>query len=323
MSRRKSASVLSTVALAAFAVAGSTTANAVTHSPTGLAHTAAADTTHPTSYVVLAADGVSAKAVAAGLRAKGVKVTGVNEAAGMVTASSTSASFRRTATSVHGVDGVAADRSIGRTPSRTPADVEREHAAVAKAVAGLKASRKAVAATATADPLDDKLWGMQMIKADKAHAVKLGDKRVKVGVIDTGVDADAPRHRRRTSTGRLSRNFATDIPAIDGAVRGAPAASTRSARTTAATARTSPAPSAPRLNGFGLSASRPNVTLVELRAGQDSGYFFLDPVVNALTYAGDVGHRRGQHVLLRRPVALQLHRRRTRRTHPEQAADSA
>ena len=31
------------------------------------------------------------------------------------------------------------------------------------------------------------------------------------------------------------------------------------------------------------------MTLVNLRAGQDSGYFFLQPSVDALTYAGDHG----------------------------------
>ena len=33
----------------------------------------------------------------------------------------------------------------------------------------------------------------------------------------------------------------------------------------------------------------PGVTLVEIRGGQDSGFVFLGPVVDALTYAGDVG----------------------------------
>ena len=37
------------------------------------------------------------------------------------------------------------------------------------------------------------------------------------------------------------------------------------------------------------AASRPKVDLVNLRAGQDSGYFFLGPTVDALTYAGDHG----------------------------------
>ena len=33
----------------------------------------------------------------------------------------------------------------------------------------------------------------------------------------------------------------------------------------------------------------PEATLVNIRAGQDSGYFFLSETVNALTYAADVG----------------------------------
>src|SRR5207248_618755 len=42
-------------------------------------------------------------------------------------------------------------------------------------------------------------------------------------------------------------------------------------------------------NGFGVSGVAPNVTLVNIRAGQDSGFFFLQPTVDALTYAGDAG----------------------------------
>ena len=42
-------------------------------------------------------------------------------------------------------------------------------------------------------------------------------------------------------------------------------------------------------NGFGVSGVAPNVSLVELKGGQDSGYFFLEPVVNALIYAGRHG----------------------------------
>ena len=56
-----------------------------------------------------------------------------------------------------------------------------------------------------------------------------------------------------------------------------------------ATARTSPGRSPPPLNGIGIAGVAPNVTLVNLRAGQDSGFFFLQPSVDALTYAGDHG----------------------------------
>ena len=43
------------------------------------------------------------------------------------------------------------------------------------------------------------------------------------------------------------------------------------------------------LNGIGMAGVAPKVDLVNIRAGQDSGYFFLGPTLDALTYAGDNG----------------------------------
>ena len=43
------------------------------------------------------------------------------------------------------------------------------------------------------------------------------------------------------------------------------------------------------INGLGMAGVAPKVSLVNLRAGQDSGFFFLQPSVDALTYAGDHG----------------------------------
>ena len=43
------------------------------------------------------------------------------------------------------------------------------------------------------------------------------------------------------------------------------------------------------INELGMAGVAPDVTLVNIRAGQDSGFFFLQPSVDALTYAGDVG----------------------------------
>ena len=42
-------------------------------------------------------------------------------------------------------------------------------------------------------------------------------------------------------------------------------------------------------NGLGVSGVAPGVRLVSIRGGQDSGYLFLDPVINALTYGADIG----------------------------------
>ena len=38
-----------------------------------------------------------------------------------------------------------------------------------------------------------------------------------------------------------------------------------------------------------MAGVAPDVTLVNLRAGQDSGFFFLAPTIEAISYAGDIG----------------------------------
>jgi subtilisin family serine protease len=43
------------------------------------------------------------------------------------------------------------------------------------------------------------------------------------------------------------------------------------------------------INKLGIAGVAPRATIVNLRAGQDSGFFFLQPSVDALTYAGDHG----------------------------------
>ena len=86
----------------------------------------------------------------------------------------------------------------------------------------------------------------------------------------------------------LSRNFTTDMPDIDGACEYAgcvdPADDDDNGHGTHVAGTIGAA-----LNGVGISGIAPDVDLVNIRGGQDSGYFFLGPVVNALTYAGDNG----------------------------------
>ena len=128
---------------------------------------------------------------------------------------------------------------------------------------------------------------MDMINAPQAHRVDSGDKRVRVGVMDTGVDASHPDLAANFDS-RLSRNFTTDMPDIDGPCEYASCVDpanvddnghgTHVAGTMAAA-----------LNGMGVSGVAPNVGIVNVRAGQDSGYFFLGATANALTYSGDVG----------------------------------
>jgi subtilisin family serine protease len=148
------------------------------------------------------------------------------------------------------------------------------------------------AQAATPEPLAGLQWDMAMIHAtaDGSYAKQPGDPRVLVGILDTGVDGTHPDIAPNFSTS-LSRNFTVDDPIIDGSCASDPDGSctdpanvdedghgTHVAGTVAAA-----------LNGLGMAGVAPKVTLVNIRAGQDSGFFFLQPTVDALTYAADNG----------------------------------
>src|SRR3954447_957984 len=138
---------------------------------------------------------------------------------------------------------------------------------------------------------------MQMIHAtpEGSYAVNQGSKGVLVGVMDTGVDGSHPDIAPNFDAA-LSRNFTTDIPVIDG-----PCDTETDAQPTSDpckdpadvdddghgthVASTIGSP----LNGIGMAGVAPNVTLVNIRAGQDAGFFFLQPTLDAMTYAGDTG----------------------------------
>jgi subtilisin family serine protease len=243
----------------------------------GLPTSSAAAATTTVEYTVVADDGVSAADAVAAITAAGGTVVGSNAAVGTYRVSSAASDFKARAARSDALIGASASRPIGRAPKVAPA-IEQPITGVTRGGAP-----KGVAA----DPLDDKLWGLKMIRADKAHAIEAGERGVTVGVLDTGLDATNPDLAPNFSK-RLSRNFAPDLVDIDGECEVAgcldPVGTddgghgTHVAGTIAAAA-----------NGSGLTGVAPKVTLVELKGGQDSGYFFLDPVVNAITYAGDVG----------------------------------
>ena len=126
--------------------------------------------------------------------------------------------------------------------------------------------------------------------SDGSYAVQRGDSGVLVGIIDTGIDGSHPDIAPNFDAA-LSRNFTVDIPLVDGPCEEEPDGSCNDAANVdenghgTHVAGTVAAP----INGFGMAGVAPDVTLVNLRAGQDSGYFFLQPSVDALTYAADNG----------------------------------
>ncbi|NES14644.1 S8 family serine peptidase [Micromonospora sp. PPF5-17] len=247
---------------------------------TGLGVPATAAPTSTRTFTVLAEDGVSTEAAIAAITAAGGNVVTRTEAVGLFQVTTDRADFASRATASNALVGAAEQKAIGRQPKVDP--VEQEHLtapARSKGVANGHAKKM--------DPLDDKLWGLEMIHADQARRIEPGDRRVTVGVLDTGVDASQPDLAPNFNWA-LSRNFAPDLADVDGPCEVASCLDpvgtddgghgTHVAGTIGAAA-----------NGFGLSGVAPKVSLVELKGGQDSGYFFLNPVVNALVYAADAG----------------------------------
>jgi subtilisin family serine protease len=247
-------------------------------------------------YLVLAADGASLPAAAAAVTRLGGRVVATNPAVGVLTVDAPAAGFVAAAGRERLLAGVARDRVIGRLPAggARPVDVNAEPAAAARAAAAkARAAGRSTAparhrvATAAAEPLADLQWDMKMIKADQANLSNKGDRRVLVGILDSGIDTSNPDLAAHTDLA-LSRNFVTDIPVIDGPCEFAGCVDpvghdddghgSHVAGIVAAGA-----------DGVGTAGVAPNVTLVEVRGGQDSGFLFVDPVVNALTYSADIG----------------------------------
>ncbi|MEA2346111.1 MAG: lantibiotic leader peptide-processing serine protease, partial [Thermoanaerobaculia bacterium] len=142
---------------------------------------------------------------------------------------------------------------------------------------------------ASGDPLSGLQWDMQMIGATPTGSYRFqqADHGVRVGIMDTGVDASHPDIAPNFDH-NLSRNFTTDIPLIDGACEVPSCVDPPDVDQDGHGTHVAGTIGSPR-NGVGIEGVAPGVDLVNIRAGQDSGYFFIGPVVDALTYAGDAG----------------------------------
>ncbi|RKN38921.1 S8 family serine peptidase [Micromonospora endolithica] len=256
------------------------TATVLALTVTGLSVPAAAAPSDSRTFTVVAEDGTTVDAAIAAIKAAGGTVVSRSDEVGMFQVTSDRADFAAKATASKTLVGAAEQKAIGRKPKLDRVEQENLLAAVAQKGTAAKRAKKL-------DPLDDKLWGLDMIRADKARKIEPGDRRVTVGVLDTGLDASHPDIAPNFDW-TLSRNFAPDIVDIDGECE-VPSCvdavgtddgghGTHVGGTIGAAA-----------NGFGLSGVAPKVSLVELKGGQDSGYFFLEPVVNSLLHAGRSG----------------------------------
>ena len=255
-------------------------------------------------FVVLYANGTSAAKAHAAIKAAGGTIVTENADVGVATVTTRNVDFAADAADQKAIVGTASNRVIGDVPESRKANGDATKFDRAEAD-GRSASGKGKGkghgsghGSKKEEPLASLQWDMKQIgaTASGSYRTEPGDKGVLVGILDTGVDGTHPDIAPNFST-KLSRNFTVDIPvdangdSIDGPCEEEPDQSCTDAAnvdedghgTHVASTIASP------INGIGIAGVAPNVTIVNLRAGQDSGYFFLQPSLDALTYAGRNG----------------------------------
>jgi subtilisin family serine protease len=247
-------------------------------------------------FVVLYKGAGTSTAARAAITRAGGSVVRENTKLGYAVVRSADPGFAATIDGSTAVLGAARNRVIGGVQplQRTQVkDVERLSAerATLRGTGGI-ADAPAAAGTAapvTPEPLANKQWDMRQIGATAAgsYAKNPGKKGVLVGVIDTGIDGTHPDISPNFDTGR-SRNFVTDVPSIDGPCEHPSCVDPANEDDNGHGTHVASTIASP-INGLGIAGVAPNVTLVNLRAGQDAGFFFLQATLDALTYAGDIG----------------------------------
>ena len=246
--------------------------------------------TQEAEYVVVYDQGVSLTAAREAVEAAGGQIVKENTDVGVATVTSGNATFLTNVAAQAALDGAARNAPVGRqeplkVAKKDGAALTRAERAAIEATAADGSSASAVAA----EPLAAVQWDMAQIHAtaEGSYATQPGDHGVRVGILDSGIDGTHPDIAPNFDAS-LSRNFVTDIPAIDGPCEHAscvdPINEDDNGHGTHVAGSVAAA-----LNGIGIAGVAPNVTLVNIRTGQDSGFLFLQPTVDALTYAANIG----------------------------------
>ncbi|MDP9240854.1 MAG: S8 family serine peptidase [Actinomycetota bacterium] len=255
--------------------------------------TSVAASTTGQDYVVLYASTSSAAAARTAIAQAGGTIQSSNDKVGFAVVRG-SAAVANAISGSSAVAGVARNRVIGVAPAAAVGKnkaVEKltSERAAAKATAKGKAKAVSQAAVVAAEPLADSQWDMRQIGATPtgSYAMQPGNQGVLVGVIDTGIDGTHPDIAPNFDAAD-SQNFVTDMPDIDGPCEVPSCVDPANVDDDGHGTHVASTIASP-INGIGIAGVAPNVRLVNLRAGQDSGFFFLAPTLNAITAAGDLG----------------------------------
>jgi subtilisin family serine protease len=248
--------------------------------------TTASAATETDTYVVLPNDGASHAQARAAVAAAGGQVVEEVAEIGAVIATSNRADVAAVADAQAGVAGVATNTVVGTLPKTDTANAEVQAEAKAQ---GAKAQNTHHGKNPKAEPLSDVQWDMRMIDAtpEGSYREQPGRKGVLVGVLDSGIDGSHPDIASNFNK-KLSRNFVTDIPDLDGPCEHPSCVDPVDEDDDGHGTHVAGEIGAP-INGVGMAGVAPKVTLVNIRVGQDAGFIFLEPAVKALVYAGKIG----------------------------------
>ena len=249
-------------------------------------------------FVVVYAHGASAHAAHAAIEAAGGTILKENTKIGVATVASANRRFVADAAATQAIEGAAHNQVIGNAPKQDGGRAIRKFDPAQDdldaAIEATRAGRSAPSAVAGGEPLAGLQWDMQQIGATPSGSYRYEQGRgVRVGIIDTGVDGSHPDVAPNFDLG-LSRNFTRDIPVdangaeIDGPCEH-PSCVDRADEDDNGHGTHVASEIASPINGLGIGGVAPKATIVNLRAGQDFGLFFLQPSVDALTYAADNG----------------------------------
>ena len=296
--RKRKGAIVALVATAALIVPIGTAAGGTAGPDTNASAArtvAAADGTG--EFVVFYADGVDAADAHAAIAAAGGTVVDEIGALGIARVTTDNAGFAGALAASGTTKGVVRNHSVGSNTKGVAHRFAEERAVEDRAAYAAKVQAGGASAAAASSPTKTSgpetfsylQWNMQMIGAtpNLAHATATGEG-VTVGIIDTGIDGTHPDLAPNFNAG-LSRNFTTDIPDIDGPCEAEPDQSCEDPADVDEGGHGTHVSGivAAAYNSVGVAGVAPDATLVNLRAGQDSGFFFFFETIAAIAYAAE------------------------------------
>jgi len=209
---------------------------------------------------------------------------------GVVVAHSTNGDFRADVVSGRlgrAVDSVGATRTVAvteGTPDTVAGASARSGATQRQQARELKATsqfaRVEATQTAVPDPDEAAQWDMRQIKADQAHDVTDGSRKVVVGILDSGIDAAHPDLAPNVDAADSVNCTDAGRPDTDPA-GWAPTTSSHGTHVagTVAAAR----------NGVGIVGVAPGVRLASVKVVNDAGFIYPEYAVCGFIWAGAHG----------------------------------